>query len=84
MKLVGGEVEGTEDGIGDLDAGGVALGVEACVDGEASGGAGVRDQVEDHLVGLEGAAAPVVGDVAEHAVLDLVPFAGAGRVVGTR
>ena len=44
-------------------------------------GGGRRDQLEDHLVNGEGASAPVHADLREEPVLDLVPFAGAGRQV---
>jgi hypothetical protein len=52
----------------------------------------VADQVNHGLNGSEGTASPVLRDVAEEAMLDLVPFAGArwevrdvdrqGQVVG--
>ena len=38
---------------------------------------GVSDQVDDNGKALERLAAPVPGDMAEHAVLDFIPFAGA-------
>jgi hypothetical protein len=40
-----------------------------------------RDQVDDHLVAGQRPAAPVLADVREQAVLDLVPLARAGREV---
>ena len=38
----------------------------------------VADQVDDGLKGAEGTASPVLRDVTEQAMLDLVPLAGAG------
>src|SRR4051812_27415576 len=42
---------------------------------------GVRDEVDDHVVGEQRATAPVLRDVTEHPVLDLVPLARARREV---
>src|SRR5581483_10583046 len=42
---------------------------------------GRRDEVDNDLVADEGFTAPVLADEGEQAVLDLVPFAGAGRKV---
>ena len=47
-------------------------------------GGGRRDQLDDHLVIGEGASTPVHADLREEPVLDLVPFAGAGRQVTDR
>jgi hypothetical protein len=41
--------------------------------------AGVGDQVDNDLVADEGMTAPVLGDVAEYAIFNLVPLADAGR-----
>ena len=40
-----------------------------------------RDELDDDHAGDQGTAAPILGDVAEHSMLDLVPFARAGRKV---
>jgi hypothetical protein len=37
------------------------------------------DQVDDHFMAHQRSASPVLGDVGEHAVLNLVPLAGAWR-----
>src|SRR5205085_599945 len=60
-----------------LDSDGVGLGVEDALDGQPGGGGGVADQFDDGLVGGEGSAAPVEGDLGEQSVFDLVPLAGA-------
>ena len=81
MEAIGGEVEGAKGRVSNLDACGVALGVEASLDREPGGRAGVRDEIEDNLVCFQRPPPPVVGDVAEHPMFDLVPLAGAGRIV---
>jgi hypothetical protein len=65
------EVDGGELLVGDLDAFGVGVRVEAGVHLEAGAGGGCGDEVDDDLVGEEGFAAPVLADEAEQAVLDL-------------
>ena len=37
-----------------------------------------RNQVEDDVMTDQGSATPILGDVAKHAMLNLVPLAGAG------
>ena len=55
--------------------------VQLRLDAQASRRLRVSDQLHDRLEGVERTAAPVLGDVTEEAVLDLVPLAGAtGRV----
>src|SRR5712692_4249483 len=44
-------------------------------------GAGVSDRANYGFEILQRTAAPVLGDVAEHAMLDLVPLAGPRRIV---
>ena len=63
--------------VGNLDTGRVnvfiklGLNLQACSRGRAA------DQIDHHLATDQGASPPVLGDVTEHAVLDLVPLAGA-------
>jgi len=66
---------------GEFDFGGVEVGVEFAADGQACGGRGVGDEIDDGLVCLEWSSAPVAGDLREQSVLNFVPFAGAGWVV---
>ena len=79
MEWVGLELNGGELVVGDLDAGRVAGGVERGLDTQTGGRGGVGDQIDDHLVAGQRAAAPVERNLAEHSMLDLVPLAGAGR-----
>ena len=75
------DVDGRHLGVGDSDA----LLVEGLVDLAAHGEAGLcgrrRDQVDDDTIADERLSAPVLADVREEAVLDLVPLAGARRQV---
>ena len=80
MERVVGDVDGSELLVGDFDLG-VLVVVEAGVDLQAGAGARRGDRVDDHLVGGQGPAAPVLGDEAEQAVFDFVPFRCAGREV---
>ena len=81
VEGVAGEVDGGKLGVGDLDSFGVGAFVEAGVDSQAAAGRGGGDQADDRLAGDKRLAAPVAADEAEQSVLDLVPFAGAGREV---
>src|SRR5688572_15078374 len=45
---------------------------------EPRSGGRATDQIDHNLAADQGAPAPVVGDVAEHAMLDRVPLAGSG------
>ena len=62
----------------------IGVGVDAAGDGEAGFGRGGGDQLDDDLMADQRLAAPVLGDEGEQAVLDAVPFAGAGRQMGRR
>ena len=52
--------------------------------GQAGLGGGGGDQLDDDLMADQRLAAPVLADEGEQAMLDPVPFAGAGRQVGHR
>src|SRR3954463_8743737 len=84
VKCGGPKIEGGHLGIGHLDAFRVGAAVEAAPDGEAGAGGGAGDQLDDHLVGEQGLAAPVLGDEGEQPMLDPAPLAGARRQVGHR
>src|SRR3954463_1030791 len=84
VKRGGLKIKGGHLGIGHLDAFRVGAAVEAALDGEAGAGGGAGDQLDDHLVGQQGLAAPGLGDEGEQPMLDSVPLAGARRQVGHR
>ena len=54
------------------------------MDGEAGASRGRPDQLDDHRMGEQRLAAPVLRNEGEEAMFNPVPFAGAGRVVGER
>ena len=67
--------------LGDDEAGLIASLIELGLDAQPRGRAGVADQVDEGFEGAERTAPPVLRDVAEEPMLDLVPFAGARREV---
>jgi len=71
MPLVADEGEGGELGIADLDPFGIVTSLPFGEDPQAALGGRGRDEVDDYLVGGEGSTPPVLGDEAEHAMLDL-------------
>ena len=76
-----GDINGSEFVVGDLDAGGVGGGIELAADLETGFGRCRADQLNDDLMADQRLSAPVAGDEGKQAMLDLVPFAGAGRQV---
>ena len=84
VPVVGAQRQVLHLAVGDLDAALVPVGVVGGLDGEPGLGGGGGDELDDGGDVGEGSASPVHGDEAEEAVLDLVPFAGAGRVVARR
>ena len=71
-------------GVGHLDAGRIGVAIEFGADLEAGMRRRRADQLHDGLMADERFAAPVLGDECEQAMLDLVPFAGAGGQVADR
>lgn len=67
--------------VGEFDFSGVEVGIESAANGQACGGRGVGDEVDNGLVSFEWSSTPVVGDSGEEPVFNFVPFAGSGRVV---
>lgn len=81
VEAVPGDGQGGDLVVADLDAGGVLVGVEFRVHGQAGLGSGRRDALDDDFMAGQGPAAPVHGDVGEQPVLDPVPLRRAGRQV---
>jgi transposase len=70
--------------IGDLDTGPVSLGIQLRSNPQPGLRRRVADQIHDDRPRAERLATPVLRDVAEHAVLDLVPLARPGWEVAHR
>ena len=73
------DVEAFHLGVADFDAFLVGSRVKRAFYFETGFGRGCGDQFDDGEPIRERSAAPVLGDVAEQTVLDLVPFRRAGR-----
>ena len=84
MEFVALNVDGVHLGVGDFDARRIAVGIDLALHLQAGLGRGGGNQLDDGLVADEGPTAPVLGDERKEAMLDLVPFAGAGRKVADR
>ena len=67
-----------------LDAFWVRVIVHGTSHAQSLGGCGRGNEVHNHFMAYEGPAAPVFADEGKEAVLNLVPFAGAGREVTYR
>src|SRR4051812_14545280 len=81
MERVAAYVEGVDLGIADLDALLVGSLIENAFDFQSRLGRGCGDQLDDGGAALQWPAAPVLRDVAEQAMLDLVPLGRAWRIV---
>src|SRR5208337_1986538 len=81
MKGIAGYVEGRHFLVGDFDAFWIGVGIEFAADRQAGLGWGVRDQFARDDNVCERRSTPVLGDVAEHTVVDLVPLRSAGRIM---
>src|SRR5919108_2291130 len=71
------DLQGRHLGITDFDPSGIRTSVQRCLDTQALRRRGGANEADDHLPTLQRLATPVGGDVAEHAVLNLVPLARA-------
>src|SRR5271166_48859 len=80
MKGIAGYVEGRHFLVGDFDAFWIGVGIEFAADRQAGLGCGVGDQFDRDDNACERRSTPVLGDVAEHTVLDLLPLGGAWRI----
>ena len=77
MELIASDVEAFHLGFADLDALLIAAGVECALDFQTGLGRGRTDQLDHGKAIRERPAAPVLRDVAEQPVLDLVPLCAA-------
>src|SRR5947209_315641 len=81
MKLAALDSYGSQFLVRDFNPRGIGAAIEVGADAQTGFGRGVGNQVDDHGPTHQGAPTPVPGNVAEHALFDLVPLAGAGREV---
>src|SRR3954465_14818039 len=84
VKGVALNVEGGHFSGGDLDALLVSVGVQFALDRQAGRCGGSGDQVDHGQAAGQGTATPVLRDMAEKAMLDLVPLRGSGREMAPR
>ena len=77
MERVAADIEGIHLGVADLDALLVGALVKNAFDLQSCFGRGCRNQFDDGGAALQWPAAPVLGDVTEQPVLDLVPLCAA-------
>ena len=67
--------------VSEFDFNGVEVWIEFAANGQARGGRGVGDEVDDGLVSFEWSSAPVVGDSGKESMFNLVPLTGSGWIV---
>src|SRR5215204_569244 len=67
-----------EVGVRHFDADGIGTGIQLCPDREPGGGPHTPNELDHGFAIDERTPTPVLGDVTEEAVLDLVPLGGAG------
>ena len=81
MELILYEVEFFQLSVADDGSGWVAGIVEFGLNDQSFGGGGISDQIDDDLMADLRFSAPVLSNMAEHAMFYFIPFAGAGRKV---
>src|SRR5215211_6613740 len=84
VELVALDVEACHLLVANLDPLRIAPRVPHAVHGQPARRRGRGNQIHDGRIADERAASPSLGDVAEQAMLDLVPLRGAGRIVANR
>ena len=84
MELVALDVEACHLLVSHLDRFRIAPRVQHAVHYQPACRCGRGNQIYDGRMADERAASPILGDVAEQAMLDLVPLRGAGRIVADR
>jgi len=81
VESVADEVNGVELGVADLDAFFICARIDRAFDFQSGGGGRRANQFDDREAVGERASAPVLSDVTEQAVLDLVPFGRPRRIM---
>lgn len=70
--------------VGHLQAGGIPVRIQGGRELQAGFGGSGPNQVDDDGAAEQGSPTPIVGDMAEHPMFNLVPLAGTGREVADR
>src|SRR3989454_11304365 len=84
MECVRGQADGLHLLLGDFNTGLILVGVDGRFDFQSRLGGGAANELYDRSATDQRASAPVLGNMAEHPMLDLVPFAGTRRKVTHR
>ena len=84
MEFVASDLDLSQFLIGHFDSSLIGVGIQLGVNREAGSRSGRGNEIYDRLETAEWFAAPVLADVGEEAMFDLVPLAGAGAAGGTR
>src|SRR5260370_42223533 len=79
VEIAAPDTDGVHLGVADLDAGGIGGGIDLALDLQPGIGGRGRNELDDGLVADERSRPPILGNEREEAMLDLVPFARAGR-----
>src|SRR5688572_10043167 len=75
VKVTASQRQALHVGLRDLDSGGIAILVQPRLDAEPLAGSCASDEVDDRLEARQGLSSPVLRDVAEEPVFDLIPLA---------
>ena len=81
MKSAGSDVDRLHFDFGDLAALLISIGIEPGSHSQSCFGASRTDETDHDLMRFKRLSSPIAGDVAEHAVFDLVSFACSWREV---
>jgi hypothetical protein len=84
MKLVAADVHLSKVRVRYFDPRLIGFGIQLSMNFEACFSSGRRDQIDDCLETSERLSTPVLGDVGEQPMFDLVPLAGSRREVAYR
>lgn len=81
MKVAALQINLTQFIVRDNDARGIGLRIQSAANFKACLGGRCRNQIDDYFVADEWFTAPVLADIREETMFNLVPFAGAWRQV---
>ena len=84
MNFVASEVDLFVLLVGHFDAGLIFVRVQDCLDFEPAARLGAADQIDNRLIVEQWLSSPIQTDKREESMVDLVPLAGARRVVTDR